>query len=355
MRQHLETEIALGGYVAQERAGDAADGFYACAAQLIGAKPSDIALTASAVDAWTKAFYAVDWQAGDNLITAYNEYCSNYVAYLDIHDRYGVEIRVARPSRDEGGVDLAHLDSLIDERTRMISVSHIGSSSGEILDVAAIGKIAWAHDVLYLLDACQSVGHIPVDIREIGCHMLSATSRKFIGGPRGVGLLYVADHVRDRFGPLVMTNQAASWVAADRVEWRTDARMYEAWERSVMLQIGFKTAIDTILSRGISATSARILDRAARLRSGLYGLPCVTRCCPDGASAAIITFQHSRHSPAAFKTLMDDQGVGVQVASAAHTRLDLEARGIDSAIRVSPHVYTSDADIDRFLNFADSV
>ncbi len=349
MKTHFELEIALGGYVAQERTADEIEGFYASAARLIGAKPAEIALTSSAVDAWTKAFYSLDWQAGETIVTAYNEYCSNYVAYLDVAEKKGVKIRVAR-SDPAGGLDYEHLAGLVDSSTRLISLSHVSSSSGDVIDAVRVGATAKAAQVPFLLDACQSVGQMPVDVGTIGCDMLSATSRKFVAGPRGVGMLYMSEAMRARTTPAMPTNQSAVWSGTNTIERRTDARAFEAWERSVMLQLGFKQAIDNSLHWGVEAVSARISDRAKRLRDGLASLDCVRPTCPPGAEAAIITFQHARLSPQDFKAWMDARGIGVQVASVVHTRLDLEARGIESTIRISPHIYTSDDEIDRFLS-----
>jgi len=354
MKAHLQREVELGGYVAQEQQSEAHAAVYRSLAKLTGGTPEDYALTGSAVEAWNKAFYSVPFEAGDNLITAFNEYCSNFVAILHRAKTAGVEVRVARAGAD-GTLDLDHLESLIDSRTKLIAISEVPSSSGQVNPVKAVGDIARAHDVLYLLDACQAVGQMAVKVEEVGCDMLTATSRKFLRGPRGVGFLYAGARARGRLKPVMLTNQAAAWVAADHYELRHDTRVFEAWERSMVNELGFGAALDYLLGLGPDRAFARTQKMAAYLRAGLARLKGVTMTCPADAHAAIITFNKEGFDAAEVKTWMNAMGVGVQIASVVHTRLDLEPRGIDSAARVSPHYYNTVQELDRFLELVDAL
>ncbi|TNE63118.1 MAG: aminotransferase class V-fold PLP-dependent enzyme [Alphaproteobacteria bacterium] len=354
MQAQLQREIALGGYVAQEQQSDAHAAVYGSLAKLLGGTVEDYALTSSAVDAWSKAFYSVDFAPGDNLVTAFNEYCSNYVAFLQVAKNRGVDIRVARAGTD-GALDVAHLESLVDGRTKLIAIAQVPSSSGQVNPVADVGRIARAHDVLYLLDACQAVGQLPVNVDEIGCDMLTGTSRKFLRGPRGVGILYMNARARARLEPVMLSNQAAAWVAADRYELRTDTRVHEDWERSMVNELGFGAAIDYLLAIGPARAFARTQALAASLREKLALVQGVVPTCPADATAAIITFNKAGLKAADIKARLHAEGVGVQIASVVHTRLDLEARGIDSTVRVSPNYYNSEAELERFLALIDGL
>jgi len=260
----------------------------------------------------------------------------------------GIDIRVARQA-PEGGIDLAHLQSLIDNRTALISISHMPSSSGEINQVEQVGEIARSAGVLYQLDACQSVGHVPVDVGRIGCDILTGTSRKFLRGPRGIGFLYVNQKARSVMEPVVLTNQSAEWSGADDYSLRQDARVFEAWERSVINQLGFSAAIDYLLELGVEAATRQIAKNATYLRKRLPDLKNVTVECPSGAVSAITTLNIAGRSPLEVKSVLEDQHIAVQTSSVAHTRLDMERRGIESAVRVSPHYYTSTDDMDTLL------
>ncbi|WP_417450810.1 aminotransferase class V-fold PLP-dependent enzyme [Kordiimonas sp.] len=348
IKRHLLLEENVGGYVAHEQQSTEHERVYQSLSQLLGGTPTNYALTSSAVDAWNKAFYSVPFQAGDNLITAFNEYCSNFVAFLHQAKRRGVDIRVANPAAD-GTLDLKHMESLVDKRTRLIAVAQVPSSSGQINPVADVGRIARAHDVLYLLDACQAVGQLPVNVETIGCDMLTGTSRKFMRGPRGVGFLYVSERGLARLEPAMVTNQSAAWVASDRFELREDARMFEDWERSVGNQLGFGAAIDYLLKLGPAEVFERTQAVAQYLRSKLYAVKNIVPTCPASASAAIVTFNKKGIQAAEVKRRLESLGITVQVASVVHTRLDLETRGIETTVRVSPHYYNTKEEIDRFV------
>ncbi|MFC3051352.1 aminotransferase class V-fold PLP-dependent enzyme [Kordiimonas pumila] len=344
----LNLEAQFGGYVAQEQQLGALESVYASISTLIECSVDDVALTTSAVDAWTKAFYSIPMSAGDTVITSPGEYCSNYVAFLHRQKNDGIKIRVAEATVD-GGVNIDHLESLIDESTKLISLTHIPSSSGAILPAYEVGAIARQHNVLFLLDTCQSIGQIPVNVKDIGCDIATATGRKFLRGPRGVGFLYMNSRAREGMNPVVMTNQGAAWDSHNTYKLRSDARVFEAWERSAVNILGLGAAVEYMQSLGVNRTTGQTLHLGRSLRQQLRGIKGVRIECPSAAEAAIITFNKTGYTAAEIKKHMEQQNIAVQIASVVHTRLDLEARGIDSAVRVSPHYYNNQDDYDRFL------
>lgn len=346
---HLAREARIGGYVAQEKAAESLEASYHSMARLLGASADEIAFTASATDAWDRLFYSLPLKPGDRIVTAFNEYCSNYVAMLDRVRKTGADIIVIG-SDHRGDLDGAAFEAALDdERVKLVAISHVPSSSGQINDVAAIGRMTRARGIPYLLDGCQAVGQLPVDVREIGCDMLTGTARKFLRGPRGIGFLYVSRSMLGRLEPVMLTNQSATWTARDRYDLRTDARLFEAWERSVASQLALGAAVEYALEAGIERIAARASGLAAHLRRELANLPGIELTDPGAALSAIVTFRHRRKDPAAIKALMAERDIAVQVASIVHTRIDLEARGIESCVRVSPHYFNSEEEISRFL------
>lgn len=348
IKEHLDLESAVGGYVAQEQKAAALENVYVSLSHLLGGKAYEYALTSSAASAWGRAFYSVPMAAGDNVVTAYNEYCSNYVAFLHRAKRDGIEIRVARADENHA-LDTEHLASLIDEKTKLIAISHVPSSSGQVNPVAEVGKIAKKAGVLYLLDACQAIGQLQVNVDDIGCDMLAGTARKFLRGPRGVGFMYVRNSIMDKLDPVMMSNQSAVWTASNEMDVRRDARVFEAWERSVAIQLGFGAAVDYLLSLDVTAAMNRTIEMADYLRQKLEAVESVTIADPEGPRAAIVTFEIDGHDPVEVKAALAKQRISVNVASVVHTRLDLESRGIESLLRASPQYYTLPEELDRFV------
>ena len=183
---HTHLEARFGGYEAKAAQADALDGVYESVAGLIGANRHEIALMENATVAWCHAFYALPLEKGARILTCEAEYAANYVAFLQRAKRDRLTIDVV-PSDASGAIDLDALESMIDERVGLIAMTWVPTNGGLVNPAAAVGKIAKKHRIPYLLDACQAVGQMPVDVTELGCDFLSATGRKFLRGPRGTG------------------------------------------------------------------------------------------------------------------------------------------------------------------------
>ncbi|WP_038949149.1 aminotransferase class V-fold PLP-dependent enzyme, partial [Bradyrhizobium genomosp. III] len=200
MKQHIDLESEIGGYAAADRETDRLEAVYGSVARLLNAAPDEIALVENATVAWQMAFYALPFRKGDRILTAEAEYAANYVAFLQVSKRTGATIDVV-PSDASGELDVDALERMIDERVKLIAITWVPTNGGLVNPAAAVGKIARARGIPYLLDACQAVGQMTVDVEAIGCDMLSATGRKFLRGPRGTGFLYVRRALLQRLPP----------------------------------------------------------------------------------------------------------------------------------------------------------
>ena len=271
--EHLRLEEQVGGYEAADQMAAARDHVYASIARLVGANVDEIAITDSATRAWDMAFYALKFGPGDRILTAQNEYSSNYIAFLQVAKRTGAEIVVV-PANDSGEIDLDALRvSLEKGGVKLVALTHIATNNGMVQQAAEVGKLTRQYDVPFLLDACQSAGQVPLDVAELGCDMLSATGRKYLRGPRGTGFLYVRRAILDRLEPPFLDNHAATWSAIDEYTVRSDARRFELFESSLAVALGFGAAADYALRIGLDRIEARVQKLAAALRQRLSRIP----------------------------------------------------------------------------------
>jgi selenocysteine lyase/cysteine desulfurase len=345
---HLRLEAEIGGYEAAAKAHADLEGFYPSIARLIGAAPDEIAFVENATRAWDLAFYSLDFQPGDRILTCVSEYSSNYISYLQVAKKTGAEIVVV-PDDNHGQIDLCALERAIDKRTRLVSVSHVPTQGGLVQPAEAIGRITKPAGVLYLLDACQSVGQLPVDVDAIGCDFLSMTGRKYLRGPRGTGFLYARRATTAHIEPVFLDNHAAKWTDDNAYTVRDDARRFENWERYFAGVIGLKVAADQANELGMDAIWARLRQLADGLRRRLATVKGVTLTDLGEVQGAIVTFAVAGADHVALRDRLRAQAINVTVSTQFSSRLDLKRRGLINVMRASVHVYNTEEELDRFV------
>lgn len=351
MTRHIQLEACLGGYEAAGRQSADLENVYGAIGRLINAQPDEIAVIENATRAWDMAFYSLPLQPGDVVLTSTTEYAGNYIPYLQMKQRRGIEIRVI-PNDEHGQVSLSALEELLDdERVALISLPVIATNGGPVQPIEQIGALARSAGVLFLLDACQGVGQMPIDVQKIGCHMLAATSRKYLRGPRGMGFLYVEKSLCQNLEPAFLDLHAASLQDAETFEIRADARRFENWECNVAAKLGLGAAVEYALAQGIEPMWLRIQQLAGYLRQRLLEIPGVTPQDPGLQKSGIVTFTHQNQSAAQVQQWLagQEKRINVSTSTFRSTLLDMQHRDLLEVSRASVHAYNTEAEIDAMV------
>lgn len=348
LKAHIDLEARIGGYEAADAADDKVQNAYSALARMLNCSPGEIAIVENATRGWDMAFYSLDFQPGDRILTCSAEYVSNYIAYLQVARKTGALVETI-PDDANGAVDVDALRSLIDERVKLISITHVPTNGGLVNPAAAIGAVAREHGIPFLLDACQSAGQMPLDVEALQVDMLSATSRKYLRGPRGMGFLYVREALIPDLEPPFIDLRAATWTAPGEYHLLDDAGRFENWECNVAAKIAMGTAVDYALEWGLDNIETRIAALAGDLREGLAVLPGVTLRDRGSRQCGIVSFTVEDRAPADVVAGLNSRGINLSVSRASSTQLDMHARGLDALVRAGVHYYNNEDEVTRFL------
>jgi selenocysteine lyase/cysteine desulfurase len=350
MREHLELEAEIGGYEAADARQERVDDFYAATAELLGCEPRNVAFAPSATDAFARALSSIPFARGELILTTLDDYISNQIAFLSLRQRFGVEV-VHAANRPEGGVDVQAMAKLMEERRpRLVAATHVPTNSGLVQPVAAIGRHCRELDLLYLVDACQSVGQLRVDVGKIACDFLSATCRKFLRGPRGSGFLFVSDRaLAAGYEPLFIDMRGARWVEFERYAPVETAARFEDWEFSYAGVLGAGAAARYALSVGVDAFAERALALAARLRDGLAAIDGIRVLDRAPELCAIVTFSIGGKPSDVVKDELAARGINSAVSLREYALYDFTDKAVEDCVRLSPHYYNTEREVDEVL------
>ncbi|MFE5484200.1 aminotransferase class V-fold PLP-dependent enzyme [Streptomyces sp. NPDC056527] len=345
---HLNLEARMGGYEASAARAAEVRAFYTEIAALINTTPENIAFAGSATHAYANALSSIPFEADDVILTTRDDFVSNQIAFLSLRKRFGVRI-VHAPDTVDGGVDVEAMAALMrTHRPRLVSATHVPTNSGLVSPIAEIGRHCRELDLLYLVDACQSVGQFVIDVEEIGCDLLTATCRKFLRGPRGSGFLYVSDRVlRAGHEPLFIDMHGARWTGPSTYEPVPTAARFEEWEFPYATVLGSAAATRYAREVGIEAIERRTPALAARLRDRLEPVPGVRVLDRGPRLAALVTFAVEGWQPQPFKEAMDARSINSALSFREFAQFDFGDKDVDWCLRLSPHYYNTEEEVDH--------
>ncbi|RMO80251.1 Aminotransferase [Pseudomonas syringae pv. philadelphi] len=332
MEAFLKAEHTQGAYETELAHTEVLDNaIYQNIARLIGAQSADIALFDSATKAWVTALDALELNSGDRVLITPYEYAGNLIALDNLRRLRGLVIETI-PLLANGDIDLAWLAVHMSDSVKLVSVVHVPSCCGIINDVVAIGRLLRDYPCAYFVDACQSVGMLPINVMEIGCHVLTAAGRKFLCGPRGTGFAFLSTEFRAFARPRFTDLHRAHFSCSEGVTLHSqDARGFEYAERNGAALMGLNVAVLERLRGGYAddCEAYRFLSEALKEDESLV---LVT---PGTLQRGIISFCHKEISAVEAVDFFRSQGVNCWAGHSSHTPYYMTYRAPARFIRVS--------------------
>jgi selenocysteine lyase/cysteine desulfurase len=344
--EHIALEAEIGGYEAADARERAIESTYEDIARLINATPRNVAIVANATAGFIQSVSSFDFRPGDVIVTTKSDYTSYQIQYLAMSKRLGIDVLHAE-DLPEGGVDPASVRALASNpRCRLVHVSWIPTHSGIVQDAAGVGLVCEELGVPYLVDACQAVGQLPIDVATLRCDYLSVTARKFLRGPRGIGFLFASDRALSRGDyPLFVDMRGAEWTGTNEFTVADSATRYEDWEFPYALVLGLGAAVRYAIDVGIDVAQRRAWSLAAALRDRLAGMDGVRVLDRGTQQSAIVTAQITGVRATILVSELRKRGINTAASLRWYGLIDFAARDVDSAIRLSPHYYNTNEEI----------
>jgi len=345
--EYFKHEVMYGGYETAEKFSAQIEATYNNLARYLNCSSSEIALCQNATAAWDQAFLSIPFQSGDKILCSVSEYASNYLPFLQLGRKKNVTLQVI-PNDEFGQVDVESLAELMDEKVKLVAITHVPTNGGLVNPAIEIGRITKKYPSYYLLDACQSVGQMPLNVNEIGCDFLSGTSRKYLRGPRGVGFLFASKNTTQSLEPVVVDLHAATWKSPREYQVREDARKFESWENNLSSVVGLGVAVNYMLDIGVDGIWQRIQHLANYLRNQIKDVPGLTVRDLGQTRCGIVSIS-MESDVQEVKSKLQHQGINVSIIQPGHTLLDMGGRGLGQMIRASVHYYNTESEIDLLI------
>ncbi len=352
--REYSANVGRGIYRATRRTTEAFEATHEKIARVINAKPEEIAYTKNTTEAINVVAQGLKLRKGDKVVTTALEHHSNLLPWQRL-ERQGVKLELVGASR-ECLLDPAAVESAIDTKTRLITTHHVSNAVGSIQPVEEIGELAQEHEIFFLVDAAQSVGHMPVDVRKLGCDFLAAPGHKGLLGPQGTGFLYAREDRWAELEPLLVGGGVVERVEKHKYDLVKPPQVFDAGTPNIPGIIGLGRACEYVLEIGIE----RITERERKLTEQMLKIADFERVevyGPHelGRRGGVVSFNVSglgHHDVAS----MLDELAQIAVRSGHHcAQPTMRLLGVEGTVRASVHYYNLEQEIERFTTTLEQV
>ncbi len=320
-------------------------------ANLIKAKSdNEIIVTKNTTEGINIVANGIKWKRGDRIVTSVLEHHSNYIVWLRLKQRYGVEIEVVMPKKPmiQGLLDSSDFEKTIDDNTKLVAIAHVSNVLGSVAPVEEIAKIAHEYEALMLVDGAQSVPHMRIDVQKMGCDFLAFSGHKMCG-PTGVGILYMNQSMMSEVEPLNIGGGAIEDVDIDSYTLNKSSKRFEAGTPPIAEVIGLGAAVDYLQELGLENIENYEKTLTTQMYEQFRGIPKVEIYGPEpknkiGIQAFNVGVLNSHDVALAL-----DVTANIMTRSGHHCALPLLKRVIkrDGIVRASTYFYNTTAEVNK--------
>jgi cysteine desulfurase/selenocysteine lyase len=337
-----------------QKASEEYEGAHTKVARFINAKSdSEIVMTRNTTEGINIISNGLDWKRGDKIVTSLIEHHSNFIVWLRVKNRYNVDLEIVRPSEPavRGILDPADFEKAVDDKTKLVAITHVSNVLGVITPVREITEIAHEHGAYVLLDGAQSVPHMKVDVQKIGCDFLAFSGHKMCA-PTGSGALYIREELIDEVEPLCIGGGTIADVGLDHYRLDESSMRLEAGTPAIAEAIGLGAAVDYLQRIGMENIESYEKELAKQMYEGFKELPKVEIYGPEPKNKiGIIAFNVENLNPHDVALALD-VSADIMVRSGHHCALPLTKSLIrkTGSVRASGYFYNTKEEIDKLVS-----
>ena len=345
IKEYLDEEVIFGGYYAAEKNKKHIINFYKNLSFLINCHESEISFVPSSTYGWNFFLDSVNLEKGDNTIIFDNEYGNNFLSLLK---KKNVEIRVSEIDTN-GKICLSNLKKKIDKKTKIICVCHIASQSGNIQNVEEICKVSKKlnNQIIFLLDACQSIGHIKIDVKKINCDVMVGSGRKYLRGPRGTGFMYIKDSIKKNIRPSIFDSRSCVLKKMKTILYKKN--LFETFEFPPALIIGLSESLSYLNKLGIKKIEKKIKNLSIYFRKKIKKINSVTVYENPLLLSGINTMSVEKKPVEKIHKYLLKKNILTSICSTSTSYHHFEKMNVKKLLRISFHHYNTRKEIDYLV------
>ncbi|KXA95759.1 hypothetical protein AKJ65_00870 [candidate division MSBL1 archaeon SCGC-AAA259E19] len=318
-------------------------------ARTIGAKSEEIAYTKNATEALNLAARGLDLERGDKIIATIFEHHSNLIPWQRLEEKGGIELEIVQEGSD-CIVDSSAIEDAIDNSTKLVTMPYVSNAFGTRQPVKEVGEIAEDNDILFSVDASQAVGHMPVDVDEIGCDLLAAPGHKGLLGPQGTGFLYIKEELLDEVEPILSGGGIVEDVEKHGCEFVDPPQIFDAGTPNIPGIIGLGRAAEYVLEIGLEEIEKReqkLVERMLRIGE-LEEVEVYGPKLPEELGG-VVSFNLEGMDSHEVSSVLDEVAK-VATRSGHHCAIPpMRDLGLEGTVRASVHYYNLEEEVDQFM------